>query len=60
MLIGALKVTLREETDVLRGSGATEAIELTVKGATIWTVCWAAVGVGWTLPALSVATLKKA
>ena len=53
----ALKMTLREETDVSRGLGATAAIELTVIGFTILIVCWAAVGVGWTLPALSVAML---
>ena len=57
VLIGSLKVTSIVETAVFRGLGETAAIELTVSGARIWTVCWAAVGVGWTLPALSVAML---
>ena len=46
--------------DKFRGLGATATIEITVVGAIISTVCWAAVGVDWTLPAWSVAMLKKA
>ena len=45
------------ETAVFRGLGATAVIELTESAETICTVCCAAVGVGWTLPALSVAML---
>ena len=55
--IGRLKVTSSDETGVFRVAGATGAIELTVIGFRTWTVCWAAAGVGWTLPAWSVATL---
>ena len=57
MLIGSLKVTSTVETGVFRGLGATGVIEVTVTGRTICTVAWAALGVGWTFPALSVATL---
>ena len=57
VLIGSLKVTSTVETAVFRGLGETAAIELTLSGERIWTVAWAAVGVGWTFPALSVATL---
>ena len=56
-LIGTLKVTSTVETGVFRGSGETAAIEVMVSGERIWMVAWAEVGVGWTLPALSVATL---
>ena len=57
VLIGSLKVTSMVETAVLRGLGETAAIDAMVSGETIWTVCWAEAGVGWTLPALSVAML---
>ena len=56
-LIGSLKVTSMVETAVFRGLGETAAIDVIVRGEMICTVCWAAVGVGWMLPALSVAML---
>ncbi len=55
--IGELKVTSTEGTAVFRGLGETGAIAVTLSEERICTVCWAAVGVGWTLPALSVAML---
>ncbi len=56
-LTGMLNVTARVETGAFRGFGMTAPIEVTVMGERIWTVCCAATGVGWTLPATSVATL---
>jgi hypothetical protein len=56
-LIGSLKVTSTLETAALRGLGETPVIEVKLSGEMICTVVWAPVGVGWTLPALSVATL---
>ena len=56
-LTGMLNVTATVETGVFRGLGVIAAIEVTVTGERIWTVAWAAVGVAWTFPALSVATL---
>ena len=46
-----------DETGVFRGLGETAAIEVTASGVTTVVVAWADVGVGWTLPTLSVATL---
>ena len=46
-----------DETGVFRGFGETGVIEVRASGATIVVVAWAAVGVAWTLPTLSVATL---
>ncbi len=55
--IGELNVTSTEVTAEFRGLGETGAIAVTLSEERIWTVCWAALGVAWTLPALSVAML---
>ena len=57
VLIGSLKMASMLDTSVFRGFGETGAIELTVNGSRIWTACWAEAGVGWMLPARSVAML---
>ncbi len=57
VLIGSLKVTSMLETVVLRGLGETAVMEVRLKVETISIVACAEVGVGWTLPALSVAML---
>ena len=55
--MGPLNVTSMAETAVFRGLGETVAIDVMVTGLMTVVVAWAAVGVGWTLPTLSVATL---
>ena len=56
-LTGMLNLTARFEIGRVSRVRHDRGDEVTDTGGRIWTVCCAAAGVGWTLPALSVAML---